>query len=73
MKNKSTRRCPFEIVYTKRPRLTSHLGNLPSNVDINNEAENMIERIQNLHKEVHEDLHQLLHLINKIKTRKEEK
>ncbi|KAA0051932.1 Transposon Ty3-G Gag-Pol polyprotein [Cucumis melo var. makuwa] len=51
MKNRSTGRCPFEIVYARSPRLTFDLSNLPSNVDISNEVENMIDRIQNLHKE----------------------
>ncbi|TYK22583.1 reverse transcriptase [Cucumis melo var. makuwa] len=39
MKNRSTGRCPFEIVYTRSPRLTFDLANLPSIVDISNEAE----------------------------------
>ncbi|KAA0039021.1 UDP-glucose:glycoprotein glucosyltransferase isoform X1 [Cucumis melo var. makuwa] len=46
MKNRSTGRCPFEIVYTRSPRLTFDLANLPSIVDISNEAENMIDRIK---------------------------
>ena len=49
MQNKSTGKCPFEVVYTKLPRLTFDLTNLPSIVDLSKEAEYMVDRIQQLH------------------------
>lgn len=56
MKNRSTRRCSFEVVYTTLPGLTFDLANLPSNVDISVEVEDMVERIESLPKEVHDHL-----------------
>lgn len=47
---------PFQIVYTKLPRLTADLTNLPCNVNINQEALAMAERIVELHKEVQDRL-----------------
>lgn len=38
MWNRSTRKSPFEIVYTKLPRLIVDLANIPSSVDISEEA-----------------------------------
>ncbi|KAA0054242.1 reverse transcriptase [Cucumis melo var. makuwa] len=52
MRNRSTNKCPFEIVYTKQPRLTFDLASLLTVVDINQEAENMAEKLEQLHKEV---------------------
>ena len=37
-------------MYTKLPRLTVDLTNIPSNVDFSSEVENMAERITKLHK-----------------------
>lgn len=45
MKNRSTRKCPFERVNTKMPRLTIDLINLPTSVDLSSDAENMVDRI----------------------------
>ena len=56
MKNRSTARCPFEVVYTKQPWLTFDLASLPTTVDINEQAEKMIENIERLHKEVYDHL-----------------
>lgn len=41
MKNITTGKCPFEIVYTKALRLTFDLTNLPTGVELQNEAEDM--------------------------------
>ena len=49
MKNRSTDKCPFEVVYTKQPRLTFDLASLPTVVDTSSEVEKMREKIQNLH------------------------
>ncbi|XP_022156302.1 ABC transporter C family member 1-like [Momordica charantia] len=54
MKNRTTRKSPFEVVYTKIPRLTIDLTNLPSSVDLSLEAEEMANRIAELHKEAEE-------------------
>ncbi|TYK26823.1 serine/threonine-protein kinase TIO-like [Cucumis melo var. makuwa] len=56
MKNRSTGKCPFEVVYHKQPRLTFDLASLPTTMDTNTEVEKMIEKIENLHKEVHDHL-----------------
>lgn len=56
MKNRSTEKCPFEIVYTKTPLLTLDLANIPSTVDFNQKADYMAERIVELHKEVMDHL-----------------
>lgn len=73
LKNRSTGRCPFEIVCTRTPRLTFDLANLPSFLDISDEAENMVERIQSLHQEVHDHLKKttLLYKEAKDKSRRE--
>ncbi|TYK11203.1 DNA/RNA polymerases superfamily protein [Cucumis melo var. makuwa] len=55
MRNRSANKCPFEIVYTKQPRLTD-LASLPTTVDINQEAESMAEKLEQLHKEVTDHL-----------------
>ena len=52
MMNRTTSKCPFEIVYTKAPRLTFDLTSLPKEVEIQEEAEQLAERIQKLHTEV---------------------
>ncbi|KAA0039232.1 Transposon Ty3-G Gag-Pol polyprotein [Cucumis melo var. makuwa] len=52
MMNRTTGKCPFEIVYTKAPRLTFDLTSLPKEVEIQEEAEQLAERIQKLHREV---------------------
>ena len=52
MRNRTTGKSPFEIVYTKLPRLTIDLTNIPHNVDLSFEAENMAKRIAKLHKDV---------------------
>ena len=50
MKNRSTRKSPFEIVYSELPRLTIDLANLPSFVDLSLEAKTMAERVAELHR-----------------------
>lgn len=52
MKNRTIGKSSFKIVYTKLPRLTVDLTNIPSNVDLSSEAENMVERIAKLHKDM---------------------
>ena len=52
MKNRTTGKSPFENVYTKLPRLTVDLTNIPFNVDLSFEAKNMAKRIAKLHKDV---------------------
>ena len=44
MANRSTRKSPFEVVYTSLPRVTFDLANLPSAVDVNTEDEAMADR-----------------------------
>ena len=56
MKNKTTGKCPFNVVYTKALRLTFDIANLPTGVDIQNVAEEMANRVQKLHKEVYDHL-----------------
>ena len=56
MKNPSIGKCPFEVVFTKLPQLTFDLTSLPTAVDLNKEAESMIEKIKKLHKEVYDHL-----------------
>lgn len=56
MQNRSTGKSPFEIVYTKLPRLTVDLADIPSSVDFSLEAEQMAERITKLHQEVHKHI-----------------
>ena len=67
MKNRTPTKCPFEIVYTKASRLTFDLTNLPTGVELQDQAEYMTKRIQKLHKEV------LDHLIKNTASYKEEK
>lgn len=52
-KNITIGKCLFNVVYTKAPRLTFDIANLPTGVDIHNEAEEMANRVQKLHKEVY--------------------
>ncbi|KAA0057975.1 DNA/RNA polymerases superfamily protein [Cucumis melo var. makuwa] len=52
MKNRTTRKLPFEIVYTKLPRLTVDLTNIPSNVVLSYETENMAKRIAKFHQDI---------------------
>ena len=70
MKNRATNRCPFEVVYTKQPRLTFDLATLPTVVDINDEAEKMIENIERLHKEVNDHLMQITESYKKTSDKK---
>lgn len=56
MHNRSTRKSPFEVVYTKLPHLTVDLTNLPSSIDFSLEAEQMAERIIKLHQEVRDHI-----------------
>ena len=73
MKNRSTGKSPFEVVYTKLPRLTFDLTTLPTTVDLNNEAECMAENIKKLHKEVHDHLIQTTDSYKKAADKKEDK
>lgn len=52
MKNWSTSKTPFEVVYTHPPRLTLDLISLPSATDLSSEAEIMVYQVQSIHKEV---------------------
>ena len=70
MKNRSTGRCPFEVVYTKQPRLTFNLVSLPTTVDINEQAEKKIENIERPHKEVHDHLMQTIESYRKTTDKK---
>lgn len=51
MKDRTTGKSPFEIVYIKLPRLTVDLVHIPSSVDFSQEADVMAERISELHKD----------------------
>ena len=70
MKNRATNRCPFDVVYTKQPRLTFDLATLPTVVDINDEAEKMIENIERVHKEVYDHLMQTIESYKKTTNKK---
>lgn len=52
MQNRTTGKSPFEIVYTKLPPITIDLTNIPTNVDVSVEDEQMADRIVKLHQEV---------------------
>ena len=52
MKNQTAGNSPFEVVYTKLPKLTIDITNIPFNVDLSSEVENMAERTAKLHKDV---------------------
>lgn len=52
MRNKSTGKSPFGIVYTLLPHLTMDLSNYPSSIDLNAKATTMAERVQQLHTEL---------------------
>lgn len=67
MNNRTIGKCPFKIVYAKAPRLTFDLTNLPKEVEIQEEAEQLAERIQKLHTQV------IDHITKIIKSYKEEK
>ncbi|KAA0054527.1 DNA/RNA polymerases superfamily protein [Cucumis melo var. makuwa] len=54
--NRTTDKCPFDVVYNKAPRLTFDIANLPTSVDIQNEAEEIADHVQKLHKEVYDHL-----------------
>ena len=56
MKNRSTGKCPFKVVYTKLPWLTFDLTSLPTTIGLNKEVESMIENIEKLHKEGYDHL-----------------
>lgn len=58
MTNRSTGKCPFEIVYTKLPSLTVDLAKLPSTIDLNSEAEEMADKIVRIHQEVQQNIEQ---------------
>lgn len=52
MVNCSTGKCPFEIVYTRVPRRTLDLANLPISIDLSGEAFIIADRIKTIHEEV---------------------
>ncbi|TYK11579.1 DNA/RNA polymerases superfamily protein [Cucumis melo var. makuwa] len=52
MANHSTRKSPFEVVYSSLPPVTFDLAHLPSVVDVNMEAEAMADRISKLYQEI---------------------
>lgn len=56
MSNRSTGKSPFEVVYTKLPRLIVDLANLPTHFSLDQEAEAMAERVSTLHQEVQKHL-----------------
>ncbi|TYJ99684.1 serine/threonine-protein kinase TIO-like [Cucumis melo var. makuwa] len=70
MKNRSTGKCPFKIVYTKQPRLTLDLTSLPTTVNLDKEAERMIGDIEKLHKEVYDHLVQTTYSYKKSADKK---
>ena len=49
MQNRSTWKCPFDIVYARPPCLTFDLTTLASNIDISEEDKQLTECIQKLH------------------------
>ena len=67
MKNRTTGKCPFDVVYTKALKLTFDIANLRTGVDIQNEVEEMANRVQKLHKEVYD------HFIKNTTSYKEDK
>ncbi|KAA0061872.1 Ulp1-like peptidase [Cucumis melo var. makuwa] len=56
MKNRTTDKCSFEIVYSKASRLTFDLTNLPTKVELQDEAQDIVKCIQKLHNEVQDHL-----------------
>lgn len=52
MVDRSTAKCPFEIVYTHVPRLTMDCANLPISVDVSVKVNGMADRVKSLHEEV---------------------
>ena len=70
MKNRSTGKSPFEVVYIKLPRLTFDLTTLPATVDLNKEAKIMVENIKRLHKEVYDHLIQTTDSYKKVADKK---
>lgn len=54
--NRSTKKTPFEIVYTRAPKHTMDLIRLPPSTDVNYNAEEFAERIQHIHNEVKKNL-----------------
>ncbi|TYK19585.1 retrotransposon protein, putative, Ty3-gypsy subclass [Cucumis melo var. makuwa] len=70
MMNKTTEKCPFEIVYTKAPRLTFDLTSLPKEVEIQEEVEELAKRIQKLHTEVIDHITKITKSYKKEKNKK---
>ena len=66
MKNRSTGKTPFEIVYLQPPRLILDLVKLPQILGLSQETELMAEKISRVHQEVTEHLQPL----NEKNTRK---
>lgn len=66
MKNQSTGKCPFEIVYTKPPCLAIDLGKLSSSVDLSSEGGEMVEKIVCLHREVQSNTKQANNIQKKV-------
>lgn len=60
MRNRSTGKCPFDIVYTRSPRLTFDFTTLHSTVNISEEADQLVYRVQKLHFEVIDHLERQL-------------
>lgn len=56
MCNRSTRKSPFEIVYTCLARLTMDLSNVPTSIDLNRKTSILANGIQQLHNEVTQHL-----------------
>ena len=56
MPNRSTKKTPFEVVYTSVPRHIVDLIRLPLSHDVNPNAEEFAERIQQIHLEVKKNL-----------------
>ena len=56
MKNRSTGKCLFEVVYIKQPQLTFDLTSLATTMDLNKETEMMLENIEKLHNEVYDHI-----------------
>lgn len=56
MRNHSKGKSPFEIVYSRSPRICINLTSIPSSLDLSNKAKTIVEHIQALHKEVRKHL-----------------
>ena len=54
--NRSTKKTPFEIVYTSAPKHTLDLVRLPPSADVSYDTEKFAARVQQIHNEVRKNL-----------------